>query len=232
MKICSKCKSSKTSDSYHKNKGRQDGLSDVCKLCRVEICKLRYEANKDILKKKNNDFYHKNKEAIRASQKRLDTPEKRQKRNARKREYNHSDHAKKLAKIWYQEQMKNNLEFRVKKNLRTRLGSLVRQYRIKKVVSAVESLSIDVVEFMRHIESLWKDGMNWDNYGRGENTWNFDHRIPLSYFNLEDVVSAKMANHYINIEPMWSLDNFKKNDSLPENYQDILEQIRKSLEQI
>lgn len=62
----------------------------------------------------------------------------------------------------------------------------------------------DVVK--SHFESLFKDGMFWDNYG----LWEIDHIIPLSTANTEDDV-IKLC-HYKNLQPLWKIDNLNKSN--------------------
>ena len=71
-------------------------------------------------------------------------------------------------------------------------------------------------ELIEHIESQFEEGMNWDNYGSGENgdhvgCWHIDHIIPIS--KLVGVEGAR-PNHYLNLRPMWGIDNLKKSNKL------------------
>jgi hypothetical protein len=68
-----------------------------------------------------------------------------------------------------------------------------------------------------HIESLFKRGMNWDNYGE----WEIDHVMPLSAFNLDDPKHYEMACHYTNLQPLWKSENRMKSDSIV-NHQSLL----------
>ena len=61
-------------------------------------------------------------------------------------------------------------------------------------------------EFKVHIESLFKDNMNWDNYGE----WHLDHKIPASWAKTEEELYK--LNHYSNFQPMWAFDNQSKSN--------------------
>jgi hypothetical protein len=61
-----------------------------------------------------------------------------------------------------------------------------------------------------HMESLFKEGMTWDNYGE----WEIDHIIPLSSGKTEEDV-IKLC-HYKNLQPLWKEDNRKKGNKLPD----------------
>lgn len=67
-------------------------------------------------------------------------------------------------------------------------------------------------EFKVHIESLWEDWMNWDNYGNPKDgileldkSWDIDHIIPLSTAKTEEDVVR--LNHYTNQRPLCSYTN-------------------------
>lgn len=96
--------------------------------------------------------------------------------------------------------------YRLSTNLRSRLYKAIRGY--SKDVSAVKDLDCSIEQLKKHIESQFREGMTWDNYGtRG---WHIDHILPLSSFNLSDTHQAKKACHYTNLQPLWWYENLKK----------------------
>ena len=66
-----------------------------------------------------------------------------------------------------------------------------------------EVVGCTIEEFKSHIESLWLDGMTWDNrtLGVGRTAWHLDHII---------AVKDGGGNHYTNIQPLWCVDNLRK----------------------
>lgn len=57
-----------------------------------------------------------------------------------------------------------------------------------------------------YIESLFKEGMSWENYGI--NGWHVDHIIPLSSGKtLEEI--EKLC-HFSNLQPLWWHENLSK----------------------
>ena len=76
----------------------------------------------------------------------------------------------------------------------------------------IELLGCDIEEFKKYIESLWLENMSWDNYGNKNNNWNFDHKICCELFDLSDPNQQKICFHYSNIQPLWCIDNTRKND--------------------
>lgn len=68
--------------------------------------------------------------------------------------------------------------------------------------------------YIEYLESKFKDGMTWDNYGNGKNKWNIDHIIPISLFDLTKIEEQKKAFNYKNTQPLWALENIKKSNNI------------------
>lgn len=98
--------------------------------------------------------------------------------------------------------------FRLARNLRKRLRSALKDN--FKTGSAVEDLGCSIEDFKIYLESKFKDGMSWDNYGR--EGWHIDHIEPLSKFDLTNQQELKRACHYTNLQPMWWKDNLRKSN--------------------
>jgi hypothetical protein len=69
----------------------------------------------------------------------------------------------------------------------------------------LEFLDCTVGEFRQHIESQFKEGMTWENYGE----WHIDHIIAIKQDkpNMEEVITRL---HYTNTQPLWALENMVK----------------------
>jgi hypothetical protein len=76
-------------------------------------------------------------------------------------------------------------------------------------------------QFCAHIESLFAEGMTWENQG----DWEFDHTYPLSKaYDAGPKVFLK-AQSYLNIVPRWKSDNTKKGSTVfPEMLHDIFKE--------
>lgn len=66
-------------------------------------------------------------------------------------------------------------------------------------------------QLKQHLEKQFKEGMNWDNYGK----WHLDHKIPQSWFykkkdEILDIEILKECWSLNNLQPLWANDNFKK----------------------
>ena len=67
-------------------------------------------------------------------------------------------------------------------------------------------------EFKQHIESKFKDGMTWNNYGR--KGWHVDHIKPISKFNLDNIDECKSCWSLDNLQPLWWHENLTKSNKI------------------
>ena len=71
-------------------------------------------------------------------------------------------------------------------------------------------IGIDWDELLKYFESMFYDGMTWENYGyRG---WHIDHIIPVCSAKTYDEM-VKLC-HYTNLRPMWAKDNLSKGNKI------------------
>lgn len=107
------------------------------------------------------------------------------------------------------ERRKTDINFKLTCILRTRLCMAIRTD--QKSGSAVKDLGCSVTFLKKYIESLFSNGMTWENYGE----WHIDHKIPLSSLDLSNPFEFKKACHYTNLQPLWAIDNIRKADNMP-----------------
>jgi hypothetical protein len=89
------------------------------------------------------------------------------------------------------------VRFQITKNGSTKSGSKIFDY-----------LPYSLEELKYHLESLFQEGMTWDNYGK----WHIDHIISqskLPFSSMEDENFLKCWS-LDNLQPLWAEDNFKK----------------------
>ncbi len=79
---------------------------------------------------------------------------------------------------------------------------------INKSAKTMELLGCTVAEFRKHIESLWKPRMNWENYGY--DGWHCDHRVPVAKFFPMNEENQKKCFSYKNLQPLWRAENQSK----------------------
>jgi len=69
-----------------------------------------------------------------------------------------------------------------------------------------------VGEYKAHIESLFTEGMSWENYGCGKYDWSLDHIIAASKFNITSVDCQELKDCWAldNLQPLWHTRNMEK----------------------
>jgi hypothetical protein len=89
---------------------------------------------------------------------------------------------------------------------RSTLRNTLKRLKSKKSASTIEILGYSPDDLKNHIESLFKDGMTWDNYGE----WHIDHIKPVSIFDYNEDISV--VNSLLNLQPLWAFENFSKSN--------------------
>lgn len=133
------------------------------------------EENKDKLKEKSSDWYQENKESV-----------------------------KKRVKQYNFEKYKTNSLFKLIVSIRGLIRNSIKRGGFKKNCKTEKILDCSFKEFKLHVEEQFKEGMNWDNYGK----WHLDHKKPVSW--AESEVEIYQLNHYTNFQPLWAKENLTK----------------------
>jgi hypothetical protein len=112
----------------------------------------------------------------------------------------------KATKKYRNKRMTEDSKFRFFANLRTRCYQIVKDLALKKKPnSTLKWVGCTSEELTSYFESLFSEGMSWDNYGE----WHVDHIRPVSSFKQEE---WEQINHYSNLQPLWAEDNIKKSN--------------------
>ena len=200
---CKACKKI-TKDAYHfknkekikshKQKWHQDNKQRVNKKSR-EYSKTYHAENKELLKEKGRKYYSENKEKEAKRKKKYYNNNKekvylmKQKWRAKPENRAKENLAKKLKR-------ENNPNVRISDSISARIRQSIRDKNNKHVF---DILGYSLQDLMTHLESQFRDGMSWDNYGP---EWHIDHVIPISYFKFK----SKKDDQF---KKCWSLDNLQ-----------------------
>jgi len=114
---------------------------------------------------------------------------------------------------WVKTKIKTDVSYRIKINLSSKLYHLLKDKNVSKTENTLTLIGCSIIELKNHLESKFKDGMNWKNYGK--NGWEVDHIIPCKAFNLTKLEEQRKCFHYTNLQPLWQTENASKGDKLP-----------------
>lgn len=197
MKICKSCNLSflVNLENFHKSKREKDGLRSKCKNCRNKEKQTYKNNNKE--KVAISDSIYRNREDIKVKKyyKRRDPEEKRK------------------ANEWRKEKYKNDLNFKIKHNLRTSFNRYLRKNK-----KTFDYIGITLEEFKIYIENKFTKEMTWENYGK--TGWHIDHIIPLKSFEFHKYSGDELeliiykAWNYKNLQPLWAKDNMSKGSKI------------------
>lgn len=151
------------------------------------------EENKERHKENNRQWREKNVE--------------RHRENAKKWYWNNKERALANHVEYDRKRTKVDLNYRLAKNLRSRLHNAMRGG--PKSTSAVRHLGCSIPELQAHLEACFTQEMNWDNYGT---VWEIDHIRPLANYDLSNPEIAMQLCHYTNLQPLLVLENKRKSN--------------------
>lgn len=207
-KKCRKCEEVKNISDFPKYKDHKDGYNSLCKSC-INLRNKEYRDNNkesfSIMRKK---YYSKDPDKWREYKRINSSKPEHKKRKAEYDKIYRQQNKERIAqhkKDW-QDKHKNDPIFKITKNLRRRLHHTIKGY--SKADTTFNLLGCDVHFFKSYIESLFLDGMTWENYGVGG--WHLDHIKPCSSFDMSIEEEQRKCFHYTNIQPLWEIDNLKK----------------------
>ena len=99
---------------------------------------------------------------------------------------------------------RNNTQYRAAHNLRRCIQDAMKRGRgIRK---AELLLGCSLQEYRNYLQSLFVNGMSWDNYGK----WHIDHIVPCAFFDLTDEKQIRECFNYRNTRPLWAKENLVK----------------------
>jgi hypothetical protein len=191
-KQCTQCKEIKPITKFYK-RGKYEALS-WCKICLTEYKKTYYRENIKRIKEHAREYY---------------------KNNIEKFEKYHKDNAENIREqgnVWHKNKRKKEPMFRLNCNISTVISNSLKGnkngYHWEKLVG------YSLKDLITYIEQQFKEGMNWNNYGKYG--WHIDHIIPKSLwqFNSYSDREFKQCWALCNLQPLWAEENLRKNKKI------------------
>ncbi len=237
-KVCKKCFVEKDTTDFHlANKGKY-GRAARCKSCvkeeaskprQIELARKRHEKFYIKNKEKQSEMYKKHyldnrQEIIRRSK--LWKEKNPERANKTKKNYIENNKPK-IRKYFrdYQKKLRTNPHYKLKKNMSYAIWRGLKESKFGKRWEDLMPYTSE--ELMAHLESKFREGMSWGNYGKGG--WHIDHIIPQSYFKFDsyDHPAFKACWDLNNLQPMWEKDNLSKGNKI-----EMTEQIKEFLREV
>lgn len=219
-KQCTKCGIFNPLSEFHKKSRAKDGLSPWCKTCTAKGKKDHYERNKKKIRAKQAKWYEENKEKHLAKNKQyyeankeriLEQYKEYRKKNADKiRQYRHDERTKQRANELSREKYHNNIAYRLSKRVSNEVWKGLNRTGTSKAGGRTwNHLPYNPEELKEHVESLFQEGMSWENYGE----WEIDHikpqaALPYDSFEHPNFIECWRLE---NLQPLWKEENGKKN---------------------
>jgi hypothetical protein len=219
LKKCSACGIEKELSEYYSDKRASDGKYSNCKTCALADCK-KYQSMdhaKQLRAKRQNtsDFKQKCKEY---DQKRrlngyYEQPRIKKNRNI----YFAKQEVVDLRNKRIKNKRKTDPKFKLRCNISSSIWQSLKRNKSSKSNCTWEKLvGYSLKQLKKHLEKRFTDGMAWNNYGE----WHIDHKLPVVSFNFSNPfqVDFKRCWALSNLQPMWALENKKKNAKIFKEY--------------
>lgn len=166
-----------------------------------ERLKKRYASNKQEYLRQQREYRVKNADAIRERRRRY------RQRNASKikvaKQIYAANNKDKIAKALANRRANNPIA-RMANSMRRSIRRYLDAGQ-KGEMSSFEIIGCSKDDLRKHLESKFRDGMTWQNYGKH---WHIDHIVPLISAKSSDEI--KRLCHWINLQPLTAFENISK----------------------
>jgi hypothetical protein len=220
LRVCKICKEEKPFDEFPPRKSIVTGQTlylHTCTVCNnARIQKWRVD-NYDERREYRDKYYKENYDKIREKGKKWyhSNPDK-----VKKQYESYKSTRNKLKK----ERYLNDPLFKLRENLRSRTSHAFSDRGYTKKSLTFHYLGLDFKDLKKYIESMFDEGMTWENYGE----WHIDHIIPLNAAKDEDELVAFV--YYKNLQPLWGDENIRKHDNYnPEDKEKYLKWYKENI---
>ena len=170
--------------------------------------KVYYEAHKEEAKARTRAYYTSNTEKQKAYSKAYSkTHAKEIKANSKAYYEAHKETIMAYNNAYATNRRRVDELYRVKGKLRSAVLKSFTRIKKNKPTNTQALMGCTFEEAKSHIESLWQEGMSWDNHS--VHGWHIDHIRPISDFTEDEL---HLINHISNLQPLWAGDNISKSD--------------------
>ena len=194
---------------YIKNKEKINNISKKYQeIHKEEISEQRkefYKINNEQIKQNSKDYYQEHKEErINYTNEHKEELKEYNKQHHKGYYIKNKEKIIERVKIYQINKLKTDVNFRILRNLRNRIWYALK--RNTKSEHTIELLGCSIDQLKQHLQSKFKQGMTWSNYG----SWHVDHMIPCASFDLSKESEQRECFNYKNLQPLWAIDNLRK----------------------
>lgn len=175
--------------------------SDKVKASESQRLKRKYRtdpAYRESRKQKSNERFH----AL--------SPSEKTERSRRNRAQRDPEALKAYHREYFQSRSEEDLNFRLINLLRSRTAAAIKTGKGIKSRKTEDLLGCAIAEARDHLESLFDEGMSWENWGL--DGWHLDHIRPCISFDMSDENEQYVCFNWRNLSPLWGSENLSKND--------------------
>lgn len=211
VKYCKSCDSEKPIDEFHFHPSGKYKRREVCKKCRNAAERTRkadpikHEGALEVVRswyqRKKNDPEFKRKQTQRMREYLLN-PINRDKVNARRRRHRKKEEQLAKRRLTRKLDRKNYVSSCFGRAIYRTIGKNKKWRKWQAIVG----YSSD--ELLKHLESRFKRGMSFDNYGE----WHIDHIIPVAAFDFASELDPDFVKCWslTNLQPLWAKENMSE----------------------
>jgi hypothetical protein len=122
------------------------------------------------------------------------------------------DKIREIKRTYERTRKANDPLYKLIANFRTAIYQVLKENNVEKNGHYFEVLKYSPEELISHLETQFKDGMSWDNYGE----WHVDHIIPITSFNIQEIGDEEFMKCWSlnNLQPMWGEENIRKSNKV------------------
>lgn len=179
---------------------------EIKRSAEIERLRIRYDSKKADVLTKQREYRIKNADVIRQRRRRYRS-QNAAKIKASKQTYA-ANNREKIAKSIARRRAKNPIA-RMANSMRRSIRRYLDAGQ-KGEMSSFEIIGCSKDDLRNHLQSKFKDGMTWENYGKH---WHIDHIVPLISARTADDV--KRLCHWTNLQPLTAFENISKGSKIP-----------------